>query len=82
MPRIQRFDSCQININPKDHMPPHFHVLASDGQEWLVRIDNCEVLEGPRNTRMIRAALEWAVKSDNRELRMCRFRCRFRELRQ
>ena len=45
MPRVHSFDSCWINIYPKDHMPPHFHVLASDGREWLVRIDNGEVLE-------------------------------------
>lgn len=73
MPRIQRFGSCQININPKDHMPPHFHVLANDGQEWLVKIDTCEVLEGPRDTRLIQVALEWAVAPINRELLMRRF---------
>lgn len=48
-------------------MPPHFHVLASDGREWLVRIDNCEVLEGGRSTRSIRAALEWAAVPANRD---------------
>ena len=42
-------------------MPPHFHVLTNDGREWLVRIDNGEVLEGSRGTRAIRAALEWAA---------------------
>ena len=73
MPRIQRFDSCQININPKDHMPPHFHVLASDGQEWLVRIDTCAILEGPRDTRTIRTALAWAALPNNQKLLMRRF---------
>lgn len=48
-------------------MPPHFHVMASDGREWLVRIDNGEVLEGSRNTRSIRAALEWAAVPINRD---------------
>ena len=66
MPRVHSFDSCQINIYPKDHMPPHFHVVASDSREWLVRIDNGEVLEGDRNTRAIRSALEWAAKPVNR----------------
>jgi len=33
MPRIQSFDSCQININLRDHMPPHFHVIVKDGRE-------------------------------------------------
>lgn len=54
-------------------MPPHFHVLAKDGREWLVRIDNEEVLEGPRDTRLIRIALEWASVPNNRELLMRRF---------
>ena len=48
-------------------MPPHFHVLASDGREWLVRIDNGEVLEGARSTRLIRAALDWAAVPINKE---------------
>ncbi len=48
-------------------MPPHFHVLAGDGREWLVRIDNGEVLEGDRSTRSIRVALEWAAVPANRD---------------
>lgn len=67
MPRVHSFASCQINIYPKDHMPPHFHVLASDGREWLVRIDNGDVLEGDRNTRAIRAALQWASVPENQD---------------
>jgi len=67
MPRVHSFDSCQINIYPNDHMPPHFHVWASDGREWLVRIDNGEVLEGERSTRSIRSALEWAAVPVNRD---------------
>jgi Domain of unknown function (DUF4160) len=47
-------------------MPPHCHVLANDGREWLVRIDNGEVLEGGRNTRTIRVALEWVAIPENR----------------
>lgn len=46
MPNVHSFDSCQINLYPKVHMSPHFHVLASDAREWLVRIDNGEGLEG------------------------------------
>jgi hypothetical protein len=48
-------------------MPPHFHVLTNDGREWLVRIENGEVLEGSRSTRSIRAALEWAAVPVNRD---------------
>lgn len=73
MPRIRSFDSCQINVNFRDHLPPHFHVIASDGREWLVRIDSCETLEGPRDTRSIRVALEWAAIPEKRDLLMYRF---------
>lgn len=73
MPRIQSFDSCQININPKDHMPPHFHVIVKDGREWLVRIDNGEVMDGPRDIRLIRDALAWAADPANRAFLTRRF---------
>lgn len=73
MPRIQQFDRCQISLYPKDHMPPHFHVLGHDGREWLVRIDTCEVLEGPRDVRPLREALQWASVPEHRDLLMRRF---------
>ncbi|MBI2307127.1 MAG: DUF4160 domain-containing protein [Rhodocyclales bacterium] len=73
MPRIRPFAACQINLYPKDHLPPHFHVVASDGREWLVRIEDGEILEGPRDVRAIREALEWAAVPENRELLMRRF---------
>lgn len=73
MPRIESFAACEIRINFNDHMPPHFHVLDKHGREWLVRIDNGVVLEGPRNLRSIRAALEWAADEENRKLLMQRF---------
>ena len=47
-------------------MPPHFHILANDGREWLVRIDNGKVLEGSRSIRSIKVALEWAAVPINR----------------
>lgn len=52
---------------PKGSHAAVFHVLGSDGREWLVRIDNGEVLEGNRSTRSIRDALEWAVVPANRD---------------
>lgn len=73
MPRIRSFDTCEIRLYFMDHMPPHFHVLDKSGREWLVRIDNGAILEGPRDTRIIRVALEWAATEANRKLLMQRF---------
>jgi hypothetical protein len=73
MPRIESFAACEIRINFNDHMPPHFHVLDKRGREWLVRIDNGVVLEGPRDLRAIRAVLEWAAQEENAKLLMQRF---------
>ena len=73
MPRIESFAACEIRINFNDHMPPHFHVLDKRGREWLVRIDNGVVLEGPRDLRAIRAELPaevalWAGGAGARDL--------------
>ena len=73
MPRIESFAACEIRINFNDHMPPHFHLLDKHGREWLVRIDDGVVLEGPRDLRTIRAALEWAAEAENRKRLMQRF---------
>jgi len=38
MPVIQRFSNCRVRINPKDYLPPHFHVQLNDGrQAWLAQ---------------------------------------------
>ena len=73
MPCIQRFAGCQINIYFHDHLPPHFHVLANNGLEWLMEIETGAILRGPRNTREIREALDWATSPDNRKLLLRRF---------
>lgn len=70
MPCIKSFDNCKIYLYPKDHMPPHFHVITHDA-EWLVRISDGMVLKGTHNLRAIHTALEWAV--ENRALLLTRF---------
>jgi hypothetical protein len=46
MPVIQRFASCRVAINARDHAPPHFHVLLNDGREAWVAIATLEILHG------------------------------------
>ena len=60
MPVIQRFASCRVAINPRDHAPPHFHVLLNDGREAWVAIATLEILHGKVSVREIADALAWA----------------------
>ena len=60
MPVIQRFASCRVAINPRDHAPSHFHVLLNDGREAWVAIATLEILHGKVSVREIADALAWA----------------------
>jgi len=59
MPTLKRFPNSRIEIRPRDHMPPHFHVVLADGRNCLVEIETLAVL-GPIRADEIAAALEWA----------------------
>ena len=60
MPVIERFPNCRVAIYPRDHAPPHFHVLLSDGREAWVAIATLEILYGKVATREIADVLAWA----------------------
>lgn len=40
MPTLHRLPNCKIEIRPRDHRPPHVHVLLSDGREVLVELES------------------------------------------
>jgi len=65
MPLIKRFAHCQVRINLKDHAPPHFHVLFSDGREALIEISGLEILRGQVARRELSEVLEWAASNRN-----------------
>lgn len=60
MPVIQRFATCRVRINVKDHPPPHFHVQLNDGREAWVSIDPVEIIHGKVAAREIAEVLAWA----------------------
>lgn len=60
MPVIQRFPGGRVAINPRDHAPPHFHVLLNDGREAWVTIATLEILHGKVAAREITDVLAWA----------------------
>jgi uncharacterized protein DUF4160 len=67
MPTIMLFGDSAIVINPRDHFPPHFHVIFRDGQRCSVTIDTFEIIAGSvKPTKRLNEALVWA--KENREL--------------
>jgi len=71
MPIIKRFTHCVVRINPKDHAPPHFHVVMNDGREAWVKIDPVEIIHGKVAAREIAEVVAWAAS--NRETLAAKF---------
>lgn len=63
MPIIQRFATCVVKINFRDHLPPHFHVVMNDGREVWVRIDTLQIIQGKVPARELNEVLNWARKN-------------------
>ena len=61
MPIVKRFANCVVRIYPKDHAPPHFHVVMNDEREAWVRIDTAEIIYGKLARREIAEVLDWAM---------------------
>ena len=59
MPTIKRFPDCRIEIRPRDHLPPHFHVVLAEGRTCPVEIGTLAVL-GAIRADEIAAVIEWA----------------------
>jgi hypothetical protein len=65
MPTIRRFARCRIMMHFNEHPPPHFHVIAVDG-DAKYRIDTLQLIVGEIDPRDVHEALEWAAQ--NRDL--------------
>lgn len=59
-PSVSRFANCVVRIYPKDHAPPHFHVVMNDDREVWVKIDTVEIIYGKVPSREIAEVLDWA----------------------
>ena len=55
---IHEEGNWKIKIYPDDHLPPHFHVISSDGK-WTVRISDFTT-KGRGNAKTLNNALRWA----------------------
>ena len=60
MPTLKRFGSCRVAMYPREHLPPHFHVVMNDGRQCLIVIESMTVLVGAVPTRELREAIAWA----------------------
>ena len=60
MPTLVRLPNCKIAIYSGDHLPPHFHVILTDGRDALIVIENLEILSSRIAKRELESALQWA----------------------
>ncbi len=58
MPIISRFYGITIRVNPREHLPPHFHVQYADDNA-SVEIATGEVMVGKMSPRTWRFVREW-----------------------
>ena len=60
MPTLHREANWKLTIY-KDHNPPHFHVIVSDGSEALIAISDLRLLDGAVPAKVLKAARAWAA---------------------
>jgi len=75
VPTVATVAGCAIRFYFEDHEPAHFHVIASDGGEAVVRVSDLSVMEGMLAPAQRRAVLGWAVERQD-ALALVWLRCR------
>ena len=58
---VQLTASLSIWLYPRDHAPPHFHVIGPD-TAVLVDIRDLQVIAGSYRRKDLRTALAWAAE--------------------
>ena len=58
MPIISRFYGITIRVNPREHLPPHFHAQYADDNA-AIEIATGEILAGRLSQRAWRLVREW-----------------------
>lgn len=64
MPTLARLPACKIVMYAGDHLPPHFHIIGSDGREALVEIASLTVLRGSVGKAAMAQAKAWLATVD------------------
>lgn len=60
MPTVAIVAGCAIRMYFRDHEPAHFHAVAPDVAEMLVRISDMTIMAGELAANYRRAVLGWA----------------------
>jgi hypothetical protein len=60
MPTLTRLPQCKVTMYAGDHNPPHFHVLANDGDEAWVELASLQIIWGSVTRTAMKEALAWA----------------------
>ena len=55
---VARFRGLRIEIHPKDHAPPHFHVIC-DSFNASFALSDCSLLEGGLSNRESSLIIKW-----------------------
>jgi hypothetical protein len=55
---LMRANGVRIEIRPRDHYPPHFHV-TSGRQNAAFDISTCDIVRGNLEPRAVRAVKDW-----------------------
>ncbi|MDI6697993.1 MAG: DUF4160 domain-containing protein [Candidatus Saccharicenans sp.] len=63
---VAEFRGVRIEVFPREHMPPHFHVCYNS-RHATYRIDNCELLEGSLGHREDKIVQYWYLKQGGKK---------------
>jgi len=64
---VEEIKGVRIDVYPKEHMPPHFHV-SYNGHHATYRIDNCELMNGSLGSKEDRVVKYWFDQSGKTKL--------------
>jgi len=64
MPTVKTFDNIKIDINSRDHPPPHFHAKFAEFEE-LIEIETLETYAGKMPKVQRKNVTDWAA--DNKK---------------
>jgi len=64
---IAKVEGVRIEVYPKEHMPPHFHV-SYNGHHATYRIDNCELMNGSLGSKEDRIVKYYYLKQGGKKV--------------
>ena len=75
VPTLATVAGCAIRMYFDDHEPAHFHAVAPDGAEAVLRVSDLSIIMGDLSPSHRRAVLGWAAARQD-ALALAWLRCR------